>query len=201
MTFAYPVSPPIGSMLELLRAGERHPIAAATITRGGELQLVLAVDRVPADVDGCSLRWWDDDDAAWEVSASIGSWDPATSELTVELIDGWRPAVLRRAARITIDRAPIELVESDGEGRVARRTRAICLDLSTTGCRVAGAGSIPEVGALVSVVAAPVRVDARVVQVVTAAFGGWHAGLEFLPRSSEERADLVAWRDRATRAM
>jgi hypothetical protein len=42
-------------------------------------------------------------------------------------------------------------------------------------------------------------VDARVVRVSAAAFGGWHAGLEFLPPTAVDRATLVAWRDSSLR--
>ena len=38
-------------------------------------------------------------------------------------------------------------------------------------------------------------VDARVVRCAPVAFGGWQAGLEFLPRTAAERDALIAWRD------
>jgi hypothetical protein len=79
-----------------------------------------------------------------------------------------------------------------------------CLDLSTTGCRVAGTGEPPSDGDILQVTASgselAVCVDARIVHVVSKAFGGWQAGVEFLPHTAADRSALVAWRDSATHA-
>jgi hypothetical protein len=77
----------------------------------------------------------------------------------------------------------------------------LCLDLSATGCRVAGTGSAPVERDVLQVAAdtseVRVLVDARVVWASNASFGGWHAGIEFLPHDAGERARLIAWRDSA----
>ena len=194
--------PPIGDVIELMRAGERQPAGTARVAAAnGSL---LRLEGCPAELASGSLmlRWWDDTDVAWELGASIERWDPDTGELTMEVVGPWRRAVLRRAARLSLDRAPVDLVIHGGDGREVRRIRVVCLDLSTTGCRVAGSGNMPADGDVVrvdaSTSAVAVRVDARVVHVVSAAFGSWHAGLEFLPHTDAQRADLVVWRDSST---
>jgi hypothetical protein len=198
-----PASPTAGSLIEIMRAGERQQIGTAMVRAIGEPLLVLDGRRFPSGAVDLTLRWWDDDDNAWEARASVERWDPAGDEVAVRLLGGWQPSILRRAVRVEIDRAPVDLITIGGDGREVRRQRVTCLDLSTTGCRVGGSGAQPARGDLFLVAAETdtlaVRVDAHVVHVVPAAFGGWQGGLEFLPHTPDERAMLVAWRDDATR--
>ena len=198
-----PASPTAGSLIEIMRVGERQQIGTAMVRAIGEPLLVLDGRRFPDGVDDLTLRWWDDDDNAWEARASVERRDPAGDEVAVRVLEAWRASILRRAARVEIDRAPVDLVTIGGDGREVRRQRVNCLDLSTTGCRVGGSGAQPARGDLFLVtaetVSLTVRVDAHVVHVVPAAFGGWQGGLEFLPHTPDERAMLVAWRDSATR--
>jgi hypothetical protein len=197
-----PVSPTAGSLIEIMRAGERQQIGTAMVRAVGEPLLVLDGRRFPSGVDDLTLRWWDDDDNAWEVRASVERWDQAGDEVTLRILEGWQPSVLRRAARVEIDRAPVDLITIGGDGREVRRQRVNCLDLSTTGCRIGGSGAQPARGDVFLVAAetamVAVRIDAHVVHIVPVAFGGWQAGLEFLPHTPEERAMLLAWRDSAT---
>jgi hypothetical protein len=201
MTPLDPQSPPVGSAVELMRIGERNPIAKADVCGVDGLSLVLGGCRVAIEAELLTLRWWDDSDVAWEARASVEQLDPTGCRLTLAIVGGWQPAVLRRAARIDSGRLPVELLTLGGDGRVIRRVQVLCLDLSTIGCRVAGTG--PEVarGDLVQVAggtsALRVCVDARVVRCASVAFGGWHAGLEFLPHTTADRDSLVAWRDSA----
>jgi PilZ domain len=197
VTSVEPQSPTVGSAIELMRFGERTPVASAEVSGVSGLRLVLGGCRVAIGGE-LTLRWWDDNDVAWEARASVEE-SESTSGLTVAIVEGWRPAVLREAARVASGRLPVELLTLGGDGRVIRRVRVICLDLSPLGCRVAGTG--PEVtGDDVIQVAAEtsaraICVDARVVRCTPVAFGGWHAGLEFLPRTDADRASLAAWRD------
>jgi hypothetical protein len=196
-----PVSPTPGSLIEILRVGDRQQIGTAMVRAVGEPLLVLDGRRFPSGVDDLTLRWWDDDDNAWEVRASVERWDQAGDEVTLRILDDWRLSVLRAAARVEIDRAPVDLITIGGDGREVRRQRVTCLDLSTTGCRVGGSGAQPARGDVFLVAAetamVAVRIDAHVVHVVPVAFGGWQAGLEFLPHTPDERGMLVAWRDSA----
>jgi hypothetical protein len=193
---------PIGGSIELLRLGERQPFATATVRKVDGPLVVLDGGRLPGPGDRVTLRWWDEDDEAWEASASVQSSDASSARLAVA--SDWRLAVMRRAARVGIERSPIDLVTIGGDGREVRRLRVTCLDLSTTGCRVAGTGGPPSDGDIVQVTtsgsALTVSVDARIVHVVAKAFGGWQAGVEFLPHTAADRAALVAWRDSATHA-
>lgn len=185
-----------------MRAGERQQIGTAMARAISEPFLVLDGRRFPSGVDDLTLRWWDDDDNAWEAGASVERRDPAGDEVTLRILTSWQPSILRRAARVEIDRAPVDLITIGGDGREVRRQRVNCLDLSTTGCRVGGSGAPPVTGDLFLVAAESstlaVRIDARVIHIVPAAFGGWQAGLEFLPHTPDERAMLVEWRDSAT---
>jgi PilZ domain len=196
-----PESPEVGSLIELMRAGERQQLGTAMVRAVDGPLLVLGSNRLPDLAGSLTLRWWDDDDEAWEVTASLERSDPSGGELTLRIVDAWKPAVLRRAARVEIDRAPVDLITIGGDGREVRRVTVSCLDLSTTGCRVAGAGSQPSRGDVFVVTAATrdvvVRIDAQVVHVAPISFGGWQVGLEFLPHTANERALLVAWRDSA----
>ena len=193
---------PIGGQVELLRLGEREPFATATVGGADGALVVLEGGRLSGLADRLTLRWWDDDDEAWEAAASVESSDPSGARLAV--VSDWERAMLRRAARVNIERSPVDLVTIGGDGREVRRLRVTCLDLSTTGCRVAGTGGPPSDGDIVQVAASgsdtPVCVDARIVHVVPKAFGGWQAGVEFLPHTAADRAALVAWRDSATHA-
>jgi hypothetical protein len=199
MTSVDPQSPPVGSAVELMRIGERTPMATADVSDASGLRLVLGGCRIAIEAELLTLRWWDDSDAAWEARASVEESDSTSGRLTVAIVDGWRPAVLREAARVQSGRMPIELLTLGGDGRVIRRVWVLCLDLSPLGCRVAGTGSELARGDLVQVAAGTsalaICVDARVVRCVPVAFGGWNAGLEFLPRTAADRASLVAWRD------
>jgi hypothetical protein len=201
MTFLDPQTPPIGSAIELMRTGERQPIAQADVCSVNGLSLVLCQCRVAIEEGLLTLRWWDDSDVAWEARAAVERWDATSGRLTLVMGESWRPAVLRRAARVESDRVPVELLTLGGDGRVIRRLRVLCLDLSAMGCRVAGTGPELASGDLVQVAggtsALTVCVDARVVRCASVAFGGWHAGLEFLPHTDDDRASLVAWRDSA----
>jgi hypothetical protein len=201
MTSLDPPSPPIGSAVELMRIGERQPIAQADVWGANGLSLVLCECRVAIEDDLLTLRWWDDSDVAWEARASVEQWDASNGRLTLILVERWEPAVLRRAARVDSGRVPVELLTLGGDGRVIRRQRVLCLDLSAMGCRVAGTGPELVRGDLVQVAggtsALTVCVDARVVRCAPVAFGGWQAGLEFLPHTADDRASLVAWRDSA----
>jgi PilZ domain len=185
-----------------MRAGERQPFGSVSVCGLDEPCLVVDGDPVPIDTDLLTLRWWDDGDTPWEVRASVDPPGSTDGRTTLRIIDDWRPAILRRAARVALDRVPVDLVTIGGDGREVRRVRVICLDLSTTGCRVAGAGPSPSDGDVFQLVATAsvtsIRVDARVVHVAAVAFGGWHAGVEFLPHTPDERAMLVAWRDSVT---
>jgi hypothetical protein len=193
---------PIGGPVELLRLGERQPFATATVRGVDGPSVILDGGRLSGLADRLTLRRWDEHDEAWEVSACVESSDASSVRLAV--VGEWRLAVLRRAARVDIERAPVELVTLGGDGRVVRRVRVTCLDLSTTGCRVAGTGDRPSDGDIVQVAASgsalTVCVDARIVHVVPKAFGGWQAGVEFLPHTAADRSALVAWRDSATHA-
>ncbi len=182
-----------------MRAGERTPIATATVSDANGSSLVLDGCRVALDAEQLTLRWWDDDDVAWEARASVEAFEAASGRLTVAVVGGWGPAVLRQAARVDSGRTPVELLTLGGDGRVIRRARALCLDLSALGCRVAGTG--PELTrgddlqVAVGTSVVDICVDARVVRCAPVAFGGWQAGLEFLPRTTAERDALIAWRD------
>jgi hypothetical protein len=204
MTSLEPQSPPIGSAVELMRIGEREPMAQADVCDVSGLSLVLCQCRVAIEEDLLTLRWWDDSDVAWEARAAVERWDATSGRLTLVMGESWRPAVLRRAARVESGRVPVELLTLGGDGRVIRRLRVLCLDLSAMGCRVAGTGPELAGGDLVQVAggtsALTVRVDARVVRCTSVAFGGWHAGLEFLPHTDDDRASLAAWRDSAADA-
>ena len=182
-----------------MRAGERTPIATATVHEVSGHTLVLDGCRIGLDAEQLTLRWWDDNDVAWEARVSVEAVEATSGRLTVAVVGGWGPAVLRQAARVDSGRTPVDLLTLGGDGRVIRRIRAICLDLSPLGCRIAGTG--PELTAgddLQVAVATPaldICVDARVVRCAPVAFGGWQAGLEFLPRTAGERDSLLAWRD------
>jgi hypothetical protein len=201
MTSLEPQSPPVGSAVELMRVGERKPIAQAEVCGVNGRSLVLCRCRVAIEADLLTLRWWDDSDVAWEARASVEQLDSTSGHLTLAMVESWRPAVLRRAVRIESGRVPVELLTLGGDGRVIRRLRVLCLDLSAMGCRVAGTGPELACGDLVQVAGGTssmtVCVDARVVRCASVAFGGWHAGLEFLPHTAADRASLVAWRDSA----
>ena len=182
-----------------MRAGERTPIATANVSEADGPRLVLDGCRIPVDAEQLTLRWWDDNDVAWEARASVEAFEETSGRLTVAIVGGWGPAVLRQAARVDTGRTPVELLTLGGDGRVIRSVRALCLDLSPLGCRVAGTG--PELTAgddlqvAAATAAADICVDARVVRCAPVAFGGWQAGLEFLPRTAAERDALIAWRD------
>jgi hypothetical protein len=199
MTSVDPQSPPVGSAIELMRVGERTPIAKADVCGVDGLSLVLGGCRLAIEAGLLTLRWWDESDVAWEARASVERFDSARGRLTLVMVEGWRPAVLRRAARVESGRVPVELLTLGGDGRVIRRVQVLCLDLSTMGCRVAGTGLELARGDLVQVAggtsALRVCVDARVVRSASVAFGGWHAGLEFLPHTAADRASLLEWRD------
>jgi hypothetical protein len=194
-----PHSPTVGSEVELMRSGARTPIATADVSAANGSSLVLSGCHVASEPEGFTLRWWDEGDVAWEASASVEELDPTSGVATVTIVGGWEPAVLRQAARIQSGRIPVDLLTLGGDGRVVRRVRAICLDVSSLGCRVAGTG--PELmqgddlQVAVGTGGLEICVDARVVRCAAVAFGGWQAGLEFLPRTDAERATLIAFRD------
>jgi hypothetical protein len=203
MTSVDPQTPPVGSAAELMRAGERTPIATAIVSEASGPRLVLDGCRIALDAEQLTLRWWDDDDVAWEARASVEAFEATSGRLTVSVVGGWDSAVLRQAARVDSGRIPVELRTLGGDGRVIRRVRAICLDLSPLGCRVAGTGPDLTRGDDLQVAVATslldslleICVDARVVRCAPVAFGGWQAGLEFLPRTAADRDALIAWRD------
>ena len=128
-----------------MRAGERTPIATANVSEADGPRLVLDGCRIPVDAEQLTLRWWDDNDVAWEARASVEAFEETSGRLTVAIVGGWGPAVLRQAARVDTGRTPVELLTLGGDGRVIRSVRALCLDLSPLGCRVAGTG--PELTA------------------------------------------------------
>jgi hypothetical protein len=199
MTSVDPQTPPVGSAAELMRAGERTPIATAIVSDASGPRLVLDGCRVAPDAEQLTLRWWDDDDVAWEARASVEAFEATSGRLTVSVVGGWDPAVLRQAARVDSGRTPVELLTLGGDGRVIRSVRALCLDLSPLGCRVAGTGAEltrgDDLQVAVVTSAFEICVDARVVRCAPVAFGGWQAGLGFLPRTAAERDLLIAWRD------
>ncbi len=187
-----------------MRVGERTPIAMANVYDASGHRLVLDGCGIALDADLLTLRWWDDNDVAWEARASVESFEATSERLTVTIVEGWHPAVLRQAARVDSGRTPVELLTLGGDGRVIRRVRALCLDLSPLGCRVAGTGPELTRGDDLQVAVATstleICVDARVVRCAPVAFGGWQAGLEFLPRTAAERDSLIAWRDSVANA-
>jgi hypothetical protein len=198
MTSTNPKSPPAGSVIELMRTGQRTPIATASVSRTAGATLV--VDAPPAfDVEGLTLRWWDANDEAWETFATVGHVESSPTELLLDAAEPWRRAVLRRAERVETDRVPIELIMLGTDGHVTRRLRVSCLDLSALGCRIAGAGRPPSGADPLQVEAdrpgIVACIDARVVHATPHAFGGWLAGIEFLPQDTADRAALIAWRD------
>jgi hypothetical protein len=197
-----PPSPAVGSVVELMRAGGRQAFAEASVCARSDTLLVVSTGPVAHDQERLTLRWWDENDEAWDVTVAVAQFDAASSELTLQLLAAWRPAVLRRAARVTLGREPAELLTLGGDGRVVRRVNVLCLDLSTTGCRVTGTGPPPTGGDALRVAASTpdvrVLVDARIVHIARVAFGGWQAGIEFLPHDSAERAGLIEWRDSAS---
>jgi hypothetical protein len=199
MTSLDPQSPPVGSAVELMRIGERTPIATAHVCGANGRRLVLGGCPAVIDAELLTLRWWDDSDDAWEARAAVEQSDSAGGRRTLTIVEEWRPAVLRRAARVESGRMPVELLTLGGDGRVIRRLQVLCLDVSAMGCRVAGTGPNLAPGDLVQVAeetsVPTICVDARVVRCASVAFGGWHAGLEFLPHTAADRASLVAWRD------
>jgi PilZ domain len=199
MSSVDPRSPPIGTEVELMRVGERTPIAMADVSGVNGRDLVLDGCRVVIDAELLTVRWWDDADAAWEARGSVEQSDPTSGRLTTTMVEDWQPAILRRAARVESGRVSVELLTLGGDGRVIRRLQVLCLDVSTLGCRVTGTGTRPNPGDLLQVESQSSTltfcVDARVVRCAPVAFGGWQAGLEFLPHSASDRAALVAWRD------
>lgn len=193
---------PAGSEIELLRPGERQPFAETTVLEASESHLTLGESPFDPALNALTLRWWDENGEAWEIDASVERASGLVGNVALRLLESWRPAVLRRAGRILLGRAPADLVTIGGDGREVRRVHVLCLDLSTTGCRVAGTGQPPARGDPLRVAAETnevrVAVDARLVWTERAAFGGWHAGIQFLPHDAAERACLVAWRDSAS---
>ena len=81
-------------------------------TRNGS-RLVLDGCRIALDAEQLTLRWWDDDDVAWEARASVEAFEAASGRLTVAVVGGWGPAVLRQAARVDSGRTPVELLRSE----------------------------------------------------------------------------------------
>jgi hypothetical protein len=183
-----------GSRIELIRPGSREPFATAELVteRDGHLRLE---DCRPTVADGAiTLRYWDERDDAWVADAAVTS---SAGHVTATLLGRWTPAVLRRSARILAGRTIVDLLTLGGDGAVIRRVRGYCLDISSTGCRIAGTGGPPEVGDLILITssALPQALDARIVRSIVAAFGSWEAGVAFLPHDASDIAAIVSWRD------
>jgi hypothetical protein len=198
---ASPDSPPVGSVVELMHVGEREPFGNAQVAEVSLPHLVLSGCRATIDTRSIVIRWWDDLDDAWEARASVGPFDVARARLETVIEEDWRSAILRRAVRVDAGRHPVDLLTIGGDGRVVRTTRVLCLDLSTLGCRVTGTGAMLVPGDDVQVTGfggSSARIDARIVRCDSSRFGGWFAGLEFLPHTAEDRSALVHWRDVAT---
>jgi hypothetical protein len=198
MTSMNPKSPPAGTVIELMRTGQRAPIARSTVSRAERATLVL--DSPPLfDSERLTLRWWDANDEAWETVAIVSHVEAPPTTLTLEATEPWRRAALRRAERVDTDRVPIRFVVLGTDGHVLRRLRVNCLDLSALGCRIAGAGTPPSGADPIQLEADRIGivacVDARVVHTAPHPFGGWLAGIEFLPQDAADRAALIAWRD------
>ncbi|MEO9174371.1 MAG: PilZ domain-containing protein [Gaiellales bacterium] len=196
-------SPPVGSVVELIRVGEREPFGNAQVAEVSLPNLVLSGCRAAIETRSIVIRWWDDLDDAWEARASVGAFDAARARLETVIDEDWHAAILRRAVRVDARRQPLDLLTIGGDGRIVRRTRVLCLDMSTLGCRVTGTGPMFAAGDTVQVTgfaASSAAVDARLVRCDNSRFGGWLAGLEFLPHTPDDRALLVAWRDQATGA-
>lgn len=192
--------PPADGVVELIRIGEREPFATAHIDEIDGPWVALRGCRAAISGQRVEVRWWDESDTAWIGRGFVDRSDPASETLSVALETPWRMVLLRRAARIGASHEVVELLTFGGDGRVIRRTRALCLDLSPLGCRISGAGQPPlaeEVVHLANPRARAAVIDARVVRCDATAFGGWDAGLEFLPRTAADREALMAWRDLA----
>jgi hypothetical protein len=198
-----PKSPPAGSVVELMCTGRRTPIALSRVYCTDGPTLVVDWAAVADNAERFTLRWWDANDEAWETSATVAHVEASSTQLRLKPAEPWRRAVLRRAERVDTDRVPIRFIMLGTDGHVVRRLHVSCLDLSALGCRVAGVGTPPCGADPIQVEADGAGivacVDARVVHAAPHAFGGWLAGVEFLPQDAADRAALIAWRDSITR--
>jgi hypothetical protein len=160
---------------------------------------VRAQDRAIPDAARLVVRWLDGEGVAWQNQAEsrrlVG--DPQAAELV--LGETWEQVQMRESVRFRTQRVPV--VGEVQAGSLAPRTRVdlVCLDGSSTGLRAGGVGRPLGVGDVVRLGLGddeePHWIVARVVRVVQLSFGRWEAGFQFMPKTTEERAWLIAWRD------
>jgi PilZ domain len=106
---------------------------------------------------------------------------------------------MRESVRFRTQRVPVACEVQAGSLVPRTRIDLVCLDGSSTGLRAGGVGRALGIGDVVRLElgdqSEPHWIVARVVRVVQLSFGRWEAGFQFMPKTTEERAWLIAWRD------
>jgi hypothetical protein len=195
-----PLSLRPGDRLELRSATGGLPVSVTVdgATPGAPVT-VRAQDRAIPDAAQLVVRWLDGEGIAWQNQAESRrrAGDPQAAELV--LGEGWQQVQMRESVRFRTQRVPVACEVQAGSLVPRTRIDLVCLDGSSTGLRAGGVGRVVEVGDVVRLELGdesdPHWVVARVVRVVQLSFGRWEAGFQFMPKTTEERAWLIAWRD------
>ncbi len=142
------------------------------------------------------LCWTDPEGTVWHADC-LGFVGDDPLALDLELSDGWYHGEGRWAPRFAAERRPLRAMLAGQPGTCELHA----LDVSSTGCCVAGAGEPLAVGAELEMVVTagsytlPTRLHAVVVRVYLAAFGRFELGLRFTPVSVAEQRLVLRWRD------
>lgn len=195
-----PLSLRPGDRLELRDAPGGLPVSVSVedATPGAPVA-VRAQDRPIPDGARLVVRWLDGQGVAWQNQAEsrrrVG--DPQSAELV--LGETWEQVQMRESVRFRTQRVPVVCEVQAGSLVPRTRIDLVCLDGSSTGLRAGGVGRALGIGDVVRLElgdqSEPHWIVARVVRVVQLSFGRWEAGFQFMPKTTEERAWLIAWRD------
>jgi hypothetical protein len=160
---------------------------------------VRAQERAVPDATRLVVRWLDGEGVAWQNQAQSRRvpGDPHAADL--DLGETWEQVQMRESVRFRTQRVPVSCEVQAGSLVPHTRVDLVCLDGSSTGLRAGGVGRALAPGDVVRLGLGDQSelhwVVARVVRVVELSFGRWEAGFQFMPKTTEERAWLIAWRD------
>ena len=174
-------------------------LAVVEALTGDSVVLVLPPD-APRRSGRIGLRRLDEDGGAWYAETVCR---PGDREETVVagLPDSWESDAARRSARVPTGRVPL-ICETFPPNVV--RSDVMAVDVSATGLGATGSGVPLPIGIPVRVtldVSAryPRWLHAVVVWSAPRRHGAFDLGLRFQPESDDERAVVLAWRDRSVR--
>jgi hypothetical protein len=174
----------------------------AVVTGVKDGHYVLRLELGVAVPDEAQVRWYDGDQA-WVATSQLVRIDETSASFELGPAQGWKPAPVRRSLRAPVGNSPmlVKVVSSTilPEGH---SVHAVCLDISTSGCRAKWTGVPPLAGDAVTVAwdvgdwhaeAEPGWVAARVARVVGLPFGGSQVAFTFETADAAQGVRVRAW--------